>query len=297
MSGKYLLGLDVGGGGGRCLIVNVDNGETLSVFKAWTIPPDPQGGGFAFKFDTDVVWRVLGETAQEALKKVNGSPRDVVGVAATSMRHSMVAIDKKGMVLLATPNRDARAVDQGMGLAMNRGDEIFRLTGHAPSPIFMAARLMWLKETRPELFRRVHAALSISDWVGYMLTGELASEPAQAAESLLFDLKSRKWANALINSLGLPEKIFPALKQAGSKLGKLTKEAATNMGLLPGIPVGVGGPDTQCGLLGAGVIASGQIGVIAGTTTPVQMVVDKLMIDFRDENLDWSSYYPWTICP
>ncbi|MCX6036975.1 MAG: class II aldolase/adducin family protein [Chloroflexi bacterium] len=279
MSGKYLIGLDVGGGGGRCLLVNADTGETVSVFHAWTLPPDPQAGGFAFKLDTDAVWRVLGETTQEALKKAGAAPQEVAGVAATSMRHSLVAIDKKGNVLLATPNRDSRAVEQGMGLAVERGEELYRLTGHAPNPIFMAARLLWLKDTHPEQFKEVHAALSISDWVGYMLTGQLASEPAQAAESLLFDLKSRKWASTLIKSLGFPEKIFPSLKQAGSKLGKLTKEAAANLGLLPGIPVAVGGPDTQCGLLGAGVVSAGQIGVVAGTTTPVQMAVDHLVSD------------------
>ncbi len=166
-----------------------------------------------------------------------------------------------------------------MGLALERGEELYQLTGHAPSPIFMAPRLMWLKENHPDKFKEIYAALSISDWLGYMLTNEIAAEPAQSAESLLFDLKSRKWASALIKSLGLPEKIFPALKQAGSRLGKLTKEAAANLGLLPGIPVGVGGPDTQCGLLGAGVVSAGQIGIVAGTTTPVQMVVDKPLVD------------------
>ena len=279
MTGNYLIGLDVGGGGGRCLLVNADTGETFSVFRAWTLPPDPAAGGFAFKLDTEAVWRVLGEAAREALQKAGAAPQEVAGVAAASMRHGLVAIDKKGKALLATPNRDARAAEQAMGLAAERGEELYKITGHAPNPIFMAARLMWLKENRPDDFKSLHAALSISDWVGYMLTGELASEPAQAAESLLFDLKSRKWANGVIKSLGLPEKILPPLKQAGSKLGKLTKEAAANLGLVPGIPVAVGGPDTQCGLLGSGVVSAGQIGVIAGTTTPVQMAVDKLVID------------------
>jgi L-ribulose-5-phosphate 4-epimerase len=279
MTAKYLLGLDVGGGGGRCLLVNAATGNTVSVFHAWTLPPDPRAGGFAFKLDTDTVWRVLGGTTQEALKKAGALPQEVIGLAATSMRHGLVAIDKKGKVLLATPNRDSRAVDQGMGLAFERGEELYKITGHAPSPIFMAARLMWLKENRPEDFKSLHSALSISDWVGYMLTGELASEPAQAAESLLFDLKTRKWASAVIKSLGLPEKIFPPLKTAGTNLGKLTREAAAHLGLIPGIPVAVGGPDTQCGLLGAGVVSAGQIGVIAGTTTPVQMALDKLVID------------------
>lgn len=279
MAKKYLMGLDVGGGGGRCLLVNLETGETISVFHAWTLPPDPEAGGFAFMLNTNAIWRVLGETTRDALKKAGADPSEVAGVAGTSMRHGLVAIDKNGKVLLATPNRDSRAIDQGMGLAVDRGEELYKLTGHAPNPIFMAARLMWLKEIHSDRFKEVYAALSISDWIGYMLTGEVAAEPAQSAESLLFDIKNRKWADALIKSLGLPGKIFPALKQAGSRLGKLTKEAAANLGLIPGIPVGVGGPDTQLGLLGAGVVTAGQIGVVAGTTTPVQMAVDKPIID------------------
>jgi len=279
MTKKYLMGLDVGGGGGRCLLVDIETGETVSIFHGWILPPEPAAGSFAFMLNTNAVWRVLGETAKEALKKIGAGPTEVAGVAGTSMRHGLVAIDRKGKVLLATPNRDSRAVDQGMGLAVDRGEELYKLTGHAPSPIFMAARLMWLKENHPDQFKEIYAALSISDWIGYMLTGEVAAEPAQSAESLLFDIKNRKWAGALIKSLGLPEKIFPGLKQAGSKLGKLTKEAAYNLGLVPGIPVGVGGPDTQLGLLGAGIVSAGQIGVVAGTTTPVQMTVDKPIID------------------
>ena len=279
MSGKYLMGLDMGGGGGRCLLVNSETGEITSIFHAWTLPSAPEVGGFAFKLDTDKIWRVLGETAREAIKKAGISSQEVAGIAATSMRHGTVMIDKKGQVLLATPNRDARAVEQGMRLAVERGEELYQITGHAAGPIFTAARLLWLKETHPEVYKSVHAAMSISDWIGYMLSGETASEYAQAGESLLLDLKSRKWSSAILKSLELNEKMLPPLKQAGTKLGKLTREAAESLGLLPGLPVAVGGPDTQCGLLGSGVVASGQIGVVAGTTTPVQMVIDKPLID------------------
>jgi sugar (pentulose or hexulose) kinase/phosphoglycerate dehydrogenase-like enzyme/ribulose-5-phosphate 4-epimerase/fuculose-1-phosphate aldolase/putative sterol carrier protein len=279
MSGKYLIGLDVGGGGGRCLLINVETGKVTSVFRPWRFPSAPEIGMFAYSMDLAYVWRILGEATQEALKQTGISPREVAGIAATGMRFASVVLDKKGGILMAAPNRDARAAEQGMRLAVERGEELYQATGHAPGPIFTAARLLWLKETDPDAFRAAHAALSFSDWVGFMLSGQIASDPAQAGESLLLDLKSRRWAGEVVKSLGLVGKILPSLKHCGSRLGKLSKEAAANLGLSPGIPVAVGGPDTPSGLLGAGVIAKGQIGVIAGSTTPVQMVLDELVLD------------------
>jgi len=65
----------------------------------------------------------------------------------------------------------------------------------------------------------------------------------------------------------------------GHVLGRVSAQAAREMGLHEGTPVVVGAADTQCGVLGAGAIADGNIAAIAGTTTPVQMVVSEVMID------------------
>ena len=279
MSRKYLIGLDVGGGGACCLLADIESGESTSVFRSWILPAAPEVGGFAYKLDTDSTWRILGETVQEALKSLGVVPQEVAGIAATSMRHSTVVIDKKGNVLMAAPNRDARAAEQGMNLAAGRGEELYKVMGHYPSPIFTAARLLWLRDVQPEAFKAAQTAMCLSDWVGWMLSGEMVSDLAQAGESLLLDLETRKWASAAIKSMGLPEKLLPPLKPSGSRLGKLTKDAAAALGLVPGIPVAVGGPDTQCGLLGSGVVSVSQIGVVAGTTTPLQMVLDKVVLD------------------
>lgn len=279
MSASYLMGLDVGGGGGRCLLVHVESGECTSAFRPWTLQPAPEVGGFAYKLDPALVWRTLSETAREALRMAGAAAQQVSGIAATSMRHSTVVLDAHGGVLLMAPNRDARAAAHGMQLAAERGEEFHRATGRSPSPIFLAARLLWLKESDPAAFRSAAAAMPISDWVGYRMTAERASEYAQAGESLLLDLKSRKWSAAILKSLDLPERLLPPLRAAGSKLGKLTKEAAADLGLVPGTPVAVGGPDTQCGLLGSGAVAGGALGVIAGTTTPIQLVMQQPVFD------------------
>ena len=69
------------------------------------------------------------------------------------------------------------------------------------------------------------------------------------------------------------------MRTAGTPLGALTIAAAKALGLRPGTPVAVGGADTQCGLLGAGVVEAGQLAVVAGSTAPLQLVTDQPRAD------------------
>lgn len=277
MPTQYLLGLDVGGGGGRCLLVDTQTGATTTAFQAWSHPPAPTAGAWAFDLDAAGIWRTLGAVTRATLARAGAAPQDVAGLAATSMRHGTVVLDGQGDILLATPNKDARAAS--VGLEGNAA--LFQRTGRAPSPVFLVARLLWMKENAPDAFRRARAVLSISDWIGYLLTGTPACERSQAGESMLLDLRTRAWAADLVAGAGLPENIFPPLQDAGTRLGALSAQAAAHLGLVPGTPVAAGGADTQSGLLGAGVTAPGQIGVVAGTTTPVQVVVAQPVTDGR----------------
>jgi autoinducer 2 (AI-2) kinase len=122
-------------------------------------------------------------------------------------------------------------------------------------------------------------------------------EPSVASESGLFEVSERQWADDLIRSLELPRHLFPEVASAGTVLGLLSKDAAAHLGLRPGIPVVAGGGDTQCGLLGAGVIAPDEIGIIAGSTMPLQRVLQRAFLD--PEARLWTSHHVieglWTI--
>ncbi len=276
---RYLMGLDAGGGGGSCLLIEVESGDVATAFRSWTHRPAPGSGGWGFDLDLERCWALLTEAAREALARAGASPNQVLAVAAASMRHSLVVLDRDDGVILATPNRDARAAAEGMTLAAEHGPEFHRRTGHWPNPIFAAARLRWLATNAPEGLEQATTFLNLSDWIAYRMCGQVAAEPSQAAETLLFDLQTRDWAWDLVEWLNLPRQLFPPIRQSGTCLGDLSHEAADALGLKAGTPVAIGGADTQCGLLGMGLVAPGHVGAIAGTTTPVQLVVDRPLVD------------------
>ncbi len=289
MKKRYVMALDVGGGSGRCLLLDPDSGGVWAAQQAWTHPVAPNTNGLGFDLDTGDIITKLGRAVRDTLAKSKAAPGEVVGIAATSMRNTTVVLDADHAVLMATPNRDARALGEGAVLAMERGSEVHKVSGHWPSPLFLGTRLLWMKNNAPDLFEKARTVLSLSDWVGLWLSGAVFAERSQAGETLLFSQEKREWAADLIESLGLSVSLFPRTIEPGARLGSLTKAAADVLGLVPGIPVAAGGADTQCGLLGAGTVGDGELAVIAGTTMPLQLVTDRLIID--PEGRLWSGQH------
>ena len=279
MATRYLMGLDVGGGGGRCLLVDVDSGALAFGARGWTHPVAPDTGGWGLDLDTATIWERIGEAALLAITRSGASADQVVGVAVTSMRHGTVLLGHDDQILWAVPNRDARAAGEAMELASTHGGVLLGRTGHWPSPIAQAARLRWLVAHEPRRLEQTRAVLSVSDWLTWRLSGEVASDASQAGESSLADILARNWADDLFAALSLPRELMPDLRPAGAPVGELTAAAAAHLGLRAGIPVAVGGADTQCGLLGLGVVDPGQVGVVAGTTVPIQQVLARPIAD------------------
>src|SRR5262249_2140005 len=149
--------------------------------------------------------------------------------------------------------------------AAAHGEELQQRTGRWPHAIFPACRLAALARSTPDRFERIDRHLAISDWLAFALCGEHASDPTQAGESRVVGPEGRRFADARIERLGLPRALFPAVGESGTLLGKARAQAAEELGVAPGAVVGVGGADSQCALVGADALASGDWCLVAGT--------------------------------
>ena len=278
MSKALLMGLDLGGGGVRCLLVEPHSAQVVTAFRAWSSAP-VRGVPLGIQYDPDATFAALAGVAREALAKAGADADSVLGIAATSMRHGSALLDAAGAEIAVCPNRDARGTGAALMLAAQRGAELHARTGHWPNPVQPGARLRWFASEAPETLERAAHHLSLSDWIGFRLCGEVGSEASQASETSLLEIERTEWAWDLIDSFELPRRIFPELRAPGSELGTLSAVAAEALGLRPGIPVAVGGGDTQCGLLGSGVLRPGALGIVGGTSAPVLQVAAQPVLD------------------
>jgi autoinducer 2 (AI-2) kinase len=149
--------------------------------------------------------------------------------------------------------------------------------------------LLWYKKERPEEFSRIEHVLSISDWLVYQLTGQATTDPTQASNTQLMDIRSSEWSPEILEMAELSDEFLPKISEPGTVVGNVTNEASKSTGLSTSAIVAVGGADTQCALLGSSVANPGEVGIVSGNTGPVQLVTAEPIID--PDNRLWTGRF------
>ncbi|HOU10159.1 MAG TPA: NAD(P)-dependent oxidoreductase [Clostridiales bacterium] len=279
--GPYLLGIDIGGGSVKCMVYSPADKAAAVSSVAMPAKALFAVGEFGYGMNLDEMTLAVKDCAAQCLRKGGIAAADIAAVSFSTLRHTLVALDTQGDVLFASPNRDARAVDQTMRLIDTCADEIYRISGHRPMPNLMACKLQWLRDTQPDLYEKTTTVFTVEDYFNFKLTGVARAERTNAGETMLYDLASNRWSDELIEKLALKRTMFPVLVDSGVVLGHITQKAAAELGLNPATLVVTGAGDTQSALLGMGVLNTGETGVSAGTTAPIQMLVDRPCIDSK----------------
>jgi autoinducer 2 (AI-2) kinase len=287
-----LVTLDAGTGGAKCIIFDT-SGTVLGAHReTWSyhLDHDPDVPFVKrFSFDAPAFWNILCHCVREALSRSGVRPSQVLGVAATSQREGCVFLDAANNEIYAGPNLDARGFREGLDVIGTLGTErLHQITGHSAPFIFPIARYLWF---RKHVSTPVAQILMINDWITWRLCGVATAEPSNATESMLFDLRRRDWSEEILRTFGIPAEILPAVRSSGERAGTIHADAARATGLSEGTPVFVGGADTQCSLLGAGVVEAGDMAATLGTTTPVQTVTAVPLFD-PGHSL-WSGCHVW----
>lgn len=263
----YLMALDAGTGSIRAVIFDLE-GNQIAVGQAeWRHLAVPDVPG-SMEFDLNKNWQLACECMRQALHNAGIAPEYIAAVSACSMREGIVLYNNEGTPIWACANVDARAAREVSELKELHNNtfenEVYRATGQTLA-LSAIPRLLWLAHHRSDIYRQASTITMISDWLAYMLSGELAVDPSNAGTTGLLDLTTRDWKPALLDMAGLRADILSPVKETGTLLGVVSSQAAELCGLKAGTPVVVGGGDVQLGCLGLGVVRPAQTAVLGGT--------------------------------
>ncbi|WP_022885575.1 xylulokinase [Glaciibacter superstes] len=248
-----IISHDLGTTGNKATLV--DNDGTMVAAVSVSYGADFGSGGRAEQSPEDW-WNALARASRMLLEKGDVDSSQIDAVSFSGQMMGVVAIDGAGEpVRPAIIWADTRSTVQCQQLVERVGMERgYQITGHRLNPTYSLSKMMWIRDTEPEVFARVDTMLQAKDYVAYRLTGVRATDPSDASSTNAYDQSAKSWSAELIEAAQLDPGLFPEIVDSTTVIGAVTREAASATGLAEGTPVVIGGGDGPMAALGAGIV-------------------------------------------
>ena len=273
---KHYLGIDVGTTAVKALVVDEAGavvGEAESPLGVSVPRP-----GWAEQ-DPHDWWEGTVNAVRAACAQAG--MREVESIGLSGQMHSSVVLDKADRVLRpAILWNDVRTTAQCQAIVDQVGKAgLRRMVGNPALEGFTAPKLLWMRDEEPRLFDQTRTLLLPKDFVRLVMTGEKATEPSDAAGTLLFDVRRGCWSDEMIATLQLDPRMLPPVRGSAGVTGTLTADAAEALGLRQGIPVVGGGADNAAAAVGSGVVEQGAMQASIGTSGTMLAPIERPRVD------------------
>ena len=277
----YLLGIDVGTGGTRALVIDEQGRVIAAATEDHRAFASPQIG-WAEQDPCDW-WRACGAAVRKALAKGQLRGDQIACVGLSGQMHGAVLLDEQARVVRpALIWCDVRTEKQSRDLtARISAERLIQLTCNPALPNFTLTKCLWVRENEPANWDRVRSLMLPKDYVRFELTGERATDVADASGTLLLDVANRRWSKEMLELVQMDESLPPSLYESPEICGRISVAGAAATGLQRGTPVVAGAGDQAAGAIGMGVVSPGSVSATIGTSGVVFAATDRPALDHR----------------
>ncbi len=261
---KHILALDQGTTSSRTIVFDHSGNVVASAQKEFRqIFPKP---GWV-EHDAREIWATQLHTAKEAMAKAGLTAADIAAIGITNQRETTVVWDRDTgepvhHAIVWQDRRTAAACDRlkARGLA----PLIKRKTGLVVDAYFSGTKLEWLLRNVPGARGKAKAGKlafgTVDSWLVWNLTGGRVhvTDPSNASRTMLFNLRTGDWDDALLKLFGVPRSVLPAVGSSSEVYGATTLFGGS-------IPIaGIAG-DQQAALFGQACTQPGMVKNTYGT--------------------------------
>ena len=277
----YLLGYDIGSSSVKASLVDAETGKTVA-------------SDFYPKTEAEIIalrpgwaeqrpqqwWDCLKEVTASVLAASKANGKDVAAIGISYQMHGLVMVDKDRQPLRpAIIWCDSRGVPYGEKAFNELGEEKCLPTLLNSPGNFTATKLKWVKENEPETFEKIYKIMLPGDYIAMRLTDRICTTVSGLSEMMLWDFKNNAPAAFLLDYLGFPADILPEIVGTFAIQGRVTAEAAAELGLAEGTPVSYRAGDQPNNALSLNVFNPGEVASTAGTSGVVYGVLGEVNYD------------------
>ncbi|MEL6508321.1 MAG: FGGY-family carbohydrate kinase [Pseudomonadota bacterium] len=260
---SVFIGIDVGTGSARAGVF--DASGALLASQKHDIQMWRAVGGIAEQ-SSDDIWQAVCSSVRAAVADAGIDAGDVAGIGFDAAC-SMVVLDRQMAPLCISasqePQRnvivwmDHRATPQAERINA-QGHPVLDYVGGRISPEMQTPKLLWIKENRPETFAAAGQFFDLPDFLTWAATGALTRSACTVTCKWTYLAHEDRWDDSYFDQIGLSELPAEGYQRIGQQIvppgqalaAGLTADAAAQMGLRAGTPVGAGLIDAHAGGIG-----------------------------------------------
>ena len=263
---KYLLALDQGTSSSRSIVFAPDGHIVAMAQREFRqIYPNP---GWV-EHDPLEIWSSQLATMREALQNAKLQARDIACVGITNQRETTVVWNRHtGQPIynaIVWQDRRAEPVcarlrEQGMAATVQEK------TGLIIDAYFSGTKLQWILDNVPgarDMAAKGDLAFGTVDtWLIWQITqGRVhATDVSNAARTMLMNVHTNQWDNALLAMLDIPPSLMPQIQPSSSDFGQMDAQWLGHA-----LPIGGVAGDQQSALFGQACWSAGQAKNTYGT--------------------------------
>ncbi len=275
MSGENIIGLDIGTSSVRSLIFdsNFSHYPGLGIQKKYDLTTRSDG---SVEVEADLLLGLtcdcLDALHQQMMMSAN---LKAAGLGISTFWHCFVGIDRDQHPTTSILHLfDTRSVKQmGQLTETYEPSWIHAVTGCMPHTSYWPAKLLWLREMRPQAFKVTVRWLSVGEYLLMKLTGKPAESISMTSASGLWDQRKGSYCDELTEFLGIDEQQLPPLETLDLPRRSLLPEFAVRWPLFNGIPWYPAYGDGACNSVGSGCTTPRRFALMVGTSGAMRVVI------------------------
>ncbi|MFN2120763.1 MAG: glycerol kinase GlpK [Anaerolineales bacterium] len=247
----FVAAIDQGTTSTRCMIFDHNGGVVASAQEEHRqIYPRP---GWV-EHDPSEIWERTRQVTARCLRDSGLDASDLVAVGVTNQRETTIVWDREtGRPLYnAIVWQDTRTEAICRQLAEAGGTDRFRSTTGLPLTTYSSGpKLKWILDNVPGIREGAEQGRylfgNVDTWLVWNLTGEHVTDATNASRTLMMDIKQLAWDEGILQVLGVPPRMLPAIASSTEVLGTVRSGADAP---LEGLPIAGDLGDQQAALFG-----------------------------------------------
>lgn len=165
----------------------------------------------------------------QAIRSIIAQQEPVRGISFYSPRSDLLLFEGNGTLITPALRGEEPSGTAQFNKALSKipPETFYQETGVQP----IEGGPLWQLAASSRRLKRASHALSLADGFNYLFSGVAQAEMSQASQTQLYNPVSKSWSELLLTAGGVPAKLLPPVIPAGTRLGPVREDVASDTGL------------------------------------------------------------------